>query len=183
MELYLHFPIRLHGVVLNLLSTGTTLPYSKSLALLVRQWLHWGHCITSSVNEETVILTKAYLKAVYPFISSLARSEQSIKWNLHLGKSLSSTSTPQCFVQIEKDLRKLPSCNYFSIPCETQDQWRNLLVFDVTVPDLSYGGLWRTYSDKYRMTDWKLSLSEVLRTFSCIDVNIQGWSAWCLWNY
>jgi hypothetical protein len=26
-DLYIHFPIRLHGVVLNKLSTGTTLPY------------------------------------------------------------------------------------------------------------------------------------------------------------
>jgi hypothetical protein len=27
MDLYIHSPIRLHGVMLNYLSTGTTLPY------------------------------------------------------------------------------------------------------------------------------------------------------------
>jgi hypothetical protein len=28
MDLYIHSPIRLHGVVLNKLSTGTTLPFT-----------------------------------------------------------------------------------------------------------------------------------------------------------
>jgi hypothetical protein len=29
MELYLHSPMRLHGIVLNQLSTGTILPYTQ----------------------------------------------------------------------------------------------------------------------------------------------------------
>jgi hypothetical protein len=32
-DLYIHSPIRLHGVVLNFLSTGTTLPYIKHNAM------------------------------------------------------------------------------------------------------------------------------------------------------
>jgi hypothetical protein len=36
-DLYIHFPIRPHGVVLNSLSTGTTLPFTFSLAMSVTQ--------------------------------------------------------------------------------------------------------------------------------------------------
>jgi hypothetical protein len=36
MDLYIHSPIRLHGVVLNYLSTGTTLPFTVVKYLLWR---------------------------------------------------------------------------------------------------------------------------------------------------
>jgi hypothetical protein len=36
-DLYIHSPIRLHGVVLNSLSTGTTLPYLEHTAYMKLQ--------------------------------------------------------------------------------------------------------------------------------------------------
>jgi hypothetical protein len=36
-DLYVHFPIRLHGVVLNQLSTGSILPLSVGLLLMLTQ--------------------------------------------------------------------------------------------------------------------------------------------------
>jgi hypothetical protein len=100
-----------------------------------------SHCITSSVNEETIKLTKACLKAIYPFISSLARSEQYIKWNSNPSKAQGPTSTSKYLIQIENELRKWPSRSHFFISCKTREQWRSLLVFDITVLDFSYGGL------------------------------------------
>jgi hypothetical protein len=45
LELYLHYPIRLHGVVLNYLSIWTTLPYKYISFFYSFQFsseIHWG---------------------------------------------------------------------------------------------------------------------------------------------
>jgi hypothetical protein len=48
-DLYIHSPIRIHGVALNQLSTGTTLPYLTSSRQALGplqppiQWVPWAH--------------------------------------------------------------------------------------------------------------------------------------------
>jgi hypothetical protein len=52
-DLYIHSPIRLHGVVLNSLSTGTTLPlpYSNPISYQIKEDEMGGACNEQGRNE------------------------------------------------------------------------------------------------------------------------------------
>jgi hypothetical protein len=55
-ELYLHSPICLHGIMLNELSTGTTLPYMNCLLRSVKSLLSGGIVVRVMEKIETVDL-------------------------------------------------------------------------------------------------------------------------------
>jgi hypothetical protein len=54
MDLYIHFPIRLHGVVLNELSTRATLSFT--LFLTSRQMLDCYRCLKQATTASLLIL-------------------------------------------------------------------------------------------------------------------------------
>jgi hypothetical protein len=54
MDLYIHSPIRLHGVVLNYLSTGTTLPfYTRYDVSMIIEWMNFFSFLGWGETEST----------------------------------------------------------------------------------------------------------------------------------
>jgi hypothetical protein len=53
-DLYIHSPIRRHGIVLNYLSTGTTLPLPYAMLLCTRS------CWEGDINQDHVVRYKQH---------------------------------------------------------------------------------------------------------------------------
>jgi hypothetical protein len=106
-DLYIHSPIRLHGVVVNSLSTGATLPFTCTW--MCTYWIKHGHAVISAVLR-FIVLSVWFYFLFYIIFLIIYKFEVLLKgWSGHLEYRVRSSLAYQPPPLLFPSLSSLPS--------------------------------------------------------------------------
>jgi hypothetical protein len=107
-DLYIHSPIRLHGVVLNLLRTGTTLPFIKIIPTF--EFVFWD-LMPESISDVSENLTRCRLYVLTKHQTTFSLIETGPKMYTHLKKTPWSEPASELYRPSDRRLsaKRLPT--------------------------------------------------------------------------